>query len=208
MVEEEGVYEETTSYLVPRFNTLHSLILQQLAFGDMAEAEQTYLNMLRLYREVEASDVSFLDKQQAYDRLRLAHEKVYMPADGARWGNLFYPIALVMIVLLIIFFTKPQIIGITGLFAGEINQPPVWTAGITAMSIGDKAQLHMADYFTDPDGDELTYLATKPNNVHVAVSQGLVTLVPEPGVKGVRYITFIASDGEHTTKQVIKLTLV
>ena len=194
--------------LLPRFNTMHSLVLQQVSFEDKKKAEESYVKLLAIYREIAASDLSYLDKQQAYQRLKAVHEKLFTPQEEGKWTTLMYPIALALIVLLVLFFTKPQVSGITALVVGQGSDAPVWDSEITTMSISGTAQIPLEDYFSDPNGDQLSYDATHPENLYVAVSGSTVTIVPQTGVKGVRYITFSASDGEYITKQVIKLTII
>ena len=63
---------------------------------------------------------------------------------------------------------------------GGSNQSPVTvgTIGDHGLKPGDSAQVHASDYFRDPDGDALTYVASSSNTsaATVAVSGNVVTV--------------------------------
>jgi len=61
-------------------------------------------------------------------------------------------------------------------------------------------ELDLNDYFSDLDGDSLTYTSTTPSNIQVSISSNIATLTPNTGWYGTNYITFTASDGVDTTQ--------
>ncbi len=56
----------------------------------------------------------------------------------------------------------------------------------------------LSSYFTDPDGDTLTYNSTTPTNIAVSISNGVATLTPQ-NWHGTATITFTADDGKGGT---------
>jgi hypothetical protein len=53
----------------------------------------------------------------------------------------------------------------------------------------------LSDYFSDPDGDSLTYNSTSPANIAVSISGAIATLTPQ-NWHGSTTITFTANDGK------------
>jgi Flp pilus assembly protein TadB len=47
----------------------------------------------------------------------------------------------------------------------------------------------------DKDNDKMKFISTEVNNISVMIKDGVVTLVPEKNWHGIRYINFIADDG-------------
>ena len=76
-----------------------------------------------------------------------------------------------------------------------LNKPPIF-AGIPnqTMMMGTNLSLKLSDYALDPDNDSLTFSSYKADNLSVVIEGDLVTLLPEPGFEGTRYIFFIAND--------------
>ncbi len=62
--------------------------------------------------------------------------------------------------------------------------------------------INLALYFSDPDGDNLTYSYTPtPSNITITINQttAIATLVPNANFTGSQYINFTASDSMNTT---------
>ena len=90
------------------------------------------------------------------------------------------------------------------------NQTPVAMGTVTAQTVyvGETAQVDMATYFTDPDGDALIYTATSSNaaTATVAVSGSLVTVTAT--AQGVVTVTVTATDpGGLSAQQSFEVTV-
>ncbi|MBW3004293.1 DUF11 domain-containing protein [Candidatus Woesearchaeota archaeon] len=98
---------------------------------------------------------------------------------------------------------------ITGQTVEPLNQAPVWTGETTTFTTvkNDSFVLFLGEYFTDPDGDALTYLASEASNINLEISGQQLKITPEPDFIGDRFISVFASDGEDTTKKVITFTV-
>ncbi|MEM4246945.1 MAG: LamG-like jellyroll fold domain-containing protein, partial [Candidatus Woesearchaeota archaeon] len=90
------------------------------------------------------------------------------------------------------------------------NLPPVWTANITTFVIGQGAGLvlNLGDYFADPEGMPLTYIATQTENLDIMLDDDLLKITPEPAFVGERVVSIIASDGESVTTKRIRIDVV
>ena len=94
---------------------------------------------------------------------------------------------------------------------GGTNQAPRATGSIPAQTLtvgGSAVSLNVAQYFTDPDGDALTYTArsSRTGTARVAVSGTTVTLTPVAA--GSATITVTARDpGDLSATQSIAVTV-
>ncbi|MEM4152820.1 MAG: hypothetical protein QXK80_01740 [Candidatus Pacearchaeota archaeon] len=77
------------------------------------------------------------------------------------------------------------------------NEPPILTKKIPDIIIqtGNKATINLADYFSDPNNDTLTYVTIKPSNITLTMVGNIVMIEPQKNFIGTREITFYASDG-------------
>ena len=89
-------------------------------------------------------------------------------------------------------------INITKLIQPEEIPGVVFERGIPPQkwAINTIHNLDLSKYFSDPDGDILTYSSTKPKDIAVEINENIVTLSPEYNWVGVNNITFTASDSK------------
>jgi hypothetical protein len=207
MAESGEAQKEDGSYIVPRFNTVYNLAMQQLRFKDMKSAKQSYSRMLQLYSELSNENVSYIDRQDAYQKLRTIHQHMYRPEGAITFGNVIIPITLVVIVLLIVFFVKPQLVGVTGFFTADTNTPPVWDSYVDEFRISGTTEIDFSKYFSDADGDKLTYISTGASNLAVVISENIASITPEEGIKGTRFLTFAAADSTMSAKKRVKIII-
>lgn len=84
------------------------------------------------------------------------------------------------------------------------NKAPEWKAGyIFNIPVGTPYKIYLDDYFVDPDGDRLVYLATQAEGLEVKVEGNVVTLLAKS--TGTRELTFIASDLVSVTRVPVKI---
>ena len=90
---------------------------------------------------------------------------------------------------------------------GGTNRPPRPTGSIPAQTLsagGSAASVNVARYFTDPDGDRLTYTArsSRTGVVRASVSGGTVTLTPVAAGTATVTVTARDPDGETATQSI------
>ncbi len=79
------------------------------------------------------------------------------------------------------------------------NNAPVWTAIPTqTWPETEPKTLILSDYFTDPDGDTLTYSGTTTASVTISIAGATATLTPQ-NWHGTGSVTFTANDGKGVT---------
>ncbi len=73
---------------------------------------------------------------------------------------------------------------ITGLVTEGINIPPEYSAAPLSTHSDTALTIDLSKYFTDPDGEALTFLATNEDHVNVAVDGSIITFVLARGFIG------------------------
>ena len=116
-------------------------------------------------------------------------------------GILVVVIAIFALLNLGLFITGPT--GLAG-YNGS-NSAPLWNVSNTYFGIQFNTELvlDLNDYFVDADGDNLSFIATQPNNFTVVVSDNIVTITPAQGFLGTRSVTLTASDDIEVTSQTV-----
>ena len=92
------------------------------------------------------------------------------------------------------------------------NRAPLLTATIPSLSWPEdtvNSSLNLSHYFSDPDGDALTFTSSTIANITAAISgSGIVTLTPAANFNGAKAINFTASDASLTaTSNQVTLTV-
>lgn len=80
------------------------------------------------------------------------------------------------------------------------NTPPRYTgqSQIFNAKTGEDLALNLDEYFTDDDGDKLTYLSTKDEGIDTQVYDNFLTIRPKDA--GTKHITLVASDLQDVTR--------
>ena len=114
-------------------------------------------------------------------------------------GKYLFPATFVVVILLIIFFVKPEFT-LTGLamFDGD-NSAPYWSAGSAGIGVNGKTIVDLDKYFTDPDGDRLTYTVEGARNIDIGIFGSILTIYPYRKLAGERTIKVTASDSKEST---------
>ena len=83
------------------------------------------------------------------------------------------------------------------------NRAPVARGAVAAQTVvvGDTAEVDMVSYFSDPDGDALTYAAASSNGAVVSVSAAGSVVSLEAVAKGTAVVTVTATDPEDLSAQ-------
>jgi hypothetical protein len=79
----------------------------------------------------------------------------------------------------------------------EVNLAPEQADSIGILSWDEDTShsITLGDYFTDPDGDELSYSSTEPENITVSILDDTAYMTPLDDWFGLAFVTFTASDG-------------
>jgi len=80
------------------------------------------------------------------------------------------------------------------------NAPPVAVSNFSNMTIlkNRNATINLSSYFSDPDGDALSYSAFDADNLSVVFDGDVATIVPDKGFAGTRFTYIRASDGSNS----------
>jgi hypothetical protein len=85
------------------------------------------------------------------------------------------------------------------------NRAPVWTSERTSFTLDKRLRIDLKNYFDDPDGDRLVYLATSAPGIKMTVEDSILE-IEDVELVGNAKITFIASDLDQVTR--VPVTLV
>ncbi|MBW3004610.1 hypothetical protein KY310_02165 [Candidatus Woesearchaeota archaeon] len=202
--------------LIHKFVQTYNSAQDSIDDNRMDEAKQKYKELMSVYKQISDSDMESVHKELAYDQVM----KVFNGVKGMKPKSSIHvksiAAAVVIIIISLVIFIKPEIIGMVTF---DVNQAPVWTGdgnlfvitGVPkeSMFIGNSDRtVNLAAFFSDPNGDELTYLATSTDGLDVKVSGSYISFIPQPGVFGERVITVVASDGTEVVQQDLLVRIV
>lgn len=86
----------------------------------------------------------------------------------------------------------------------KTNHLPIWNKEPQQITLQGETTIDFAPYFSDPDGDELVYLASVTEGVQASVSGSIVTLTPQEGFT-TAILDIIVSDLEESVRAKIQL---
>ena len=212
MEDSEDEWIHQPEFLLPRFNTVHSLVQSQVEYGDINKARENYQKLLAVYDEINMSNLNAPQKQDSYRKLMEVFGALSSPDNLKQQssfltvGKYLFPVSVLVIVLLIIIFAKPEF-SLTGLAALGENSAPTWVGGNPEFDIIGKTTINLDTYFDDDSWSSLDYAVTDAPNLNVDVDNNLLTIKADYNVKGVRIVHIVASDGELRTRITAKLNI-
>ena len=89
----------------------------------------------------------------------------------------------------------------------EKNKKPKWT-GKDEFLINGTVEINLSKYFTDEDGDFLSYSVSEIEGIGVSIGDGIATIKPETEKNINTTITLIASDGIGSRSHTVSLIVV
>ncbi len=208
MAKEDGKDDEldfsSQQFFMPRFNTLHNLAKEQLRRSEVSSAKETYSRMLSIYDQINKSQISTNDKQMAYGKLMyvftaLSNDEAYEPMTGIMpLAKYIVPASMVVLVLLIIFFVKPEF-SLTGLVVADSNTAPYWSAEGAVFKVSGETYISLGAYFADAEGDGLSYSVGAAPGLQLSVEGSTLKIVPEEYAFGRIAVPITASDSRKET---------
>ena len=197
--------------LIHKFVQSYNSAQDSIEENRISEAKQKYHDLMEAYKEIADSDVETVHKELAYDQVL----KVYQGVKGMKMRKTIntkaVALAVVLIIISLVIFIKPEIIGLT---VFEFNDVPQWSAssnvfviyGLEEGAMFNEAYDQTIDlnaFFTDPNGDVMTFLATSTPGLDIRLNNNFLTFLPEQGVFGRRAIILVASDGKEIIRKEI-----
>lgn len=202
--------------LIKQFVDKYNSAQASLDGRNKEEAKKHYKDLLSLYAAINKSKLDKENKELAYEQIMKVYRGVHNTNNVAvpiskRFSFTSKPtiiVAGILILLSIVVFIKPEIIGFA-LDPSVTDDAPEWKSPQNFFSAeSPQTVINLDNYFRDPEGSRLTYLATAPQGVHVETNNQYLILMPQPGAYGTREITIIASDGINTAKKQIGISII
>jgi hypothetical protein len=134
-----------------------------------------------------------------------------------QWPSSYTKLALTLFTTFFMAFALVSLIpqvpgGITALAVLEPNivenpnSPPVWSGSASyAMDPNSELILNLSEYFTDAEGDDMTYLATTAEHVYTNLEGEMLILTTDENFSSTEKISVYASDGTGMTEQEIEI---
>jgi len=89
------------------------------------------------------------------------------------------------------------------------NHAPVWNGAPKTITLHGPTTIDFSPYFSDPDGNDLVYLASVPEGIHATASGSTVTLTPEQNTAaGTATLTLVVSDLQYSVRANIPLEII
>ena len=195
------------NYLIKKFVKSYSSAQVFIDTNEKNKAEKKYHELLELYNKIKNSNLDYQHKKIAYSQI----QKVYKGINniGARQGiNKYAIVAAVFVVIIsLAVVVKPSFFGLMVLEKGLYgNEAPVWSSEQKEFELRGSLDLELGNYFTDPDGDTLTYLTKHQKGLKLALMNTHLRIF-NTGATGKVPLELIASDGRIITKQTIILNV-
>ncbi|MBI2650194.1 hypothetical protein HYX04_02670 [Candidatus Woesearchaeota archaeon] len=79
------------------------------------------------------------------------------------------------------------------------NNAPLLLKNLSAANISENKNetINLSEYFSDPDGDPLTYSYYKADNITMLFENNIATIVADKGIEGMRFTYITANDSEN-----------
>lgn len=195
--------------LIHKFVQAYNSAQDSIEENRIPDAKQKYHELMDAYKEIADSDMESVHKELAYDQVM----KVYQGVKGMKVRHTIntkaVALAVVLIIISLVIFIKPEIVGLT---VFELNQPPQWSGASNVFAIIGVEQgmmfkeqfdrtIDLNAFFSDPNNDKLTYLATSTPGLDVKLTNNFLTFLPQEGVFGKRSIIVVASDGKEVIRK-------
>ncbi|MBD3361825.1 hypothetical protein GF358_03465 [Candidatus Woesearchaeota archaeon] len=198
----------TETDLIKEFIKVYSSAQIAIDSNDKTRAEKKYHGLLQVYNKIKDSNLDHSHKKIAYSQI----QKVYKGVQGidTRTSINKYAVfvAIFVIILSLAVLVRPTIFGLAVLEKGLYqNHAPIWTQDTKTISL-DKTTttIDLNQYFTDPDGDELTYLTKHQKGLMLSLSNNQLTITND-GAEGKIPLELIASDGRYIVKETITVNI-
>lgn len=193
--------------LIKKFIKIYSSAQVAIDSNNKNKAEKEYQQLLTMYNAIKNSTLDHSHKKIAYSQI----QKVYNGINGidTRTSINRYAIAIAVFIMLISFaiVAKPSFFGLVVLEKQLYgNDAPQWNSEQKNFNLQGELKLNLHDYFTDPDGDELTFLTKHQKGLKIALTGSTIS-IQNDGATGEVPLELIASDGRIIVKEKIMLNI-
>lgn len=193
--------------LIQQFIKIYSSAQTAIDANEKQRAQNKYHALLKTYNKIKNSKLDYHHKKIAYSQI----QKVYKGIQGIgtrRSINRYAIFAAVFIILLsFAIVIKPSFFGLMVLEKGLYgNEAPKWASEQKSFDLYGILDLELNDYFTDPDGDKLTFLTKHQKGLKLALMNTHLKIIND-GATGQVPLELIASDGRIIVRETVILNV-
>ncbi|MFQ5621640.1 MAG: hypothetical protein ACE5FT_07440 [Candidatus Nanoarchaeia archaeon] len=175
--------------VIERFSSRYHDAMDALEARKYEEARELYVDLLRLYQEIQAADIDPLHMNIAYscieDLYNDLQHKVEVPVVSTTGLRIGISASILVILFGIFIITNPSFVGLTAMEFQDTG-PSYWK-GPNHLVLGGPYTLNLNDYVEN--AWDVTYLVTEGRGVNSFTDGPLLTLVPKRGFSGNSRVT-------------------
>ncbi len=193
--------------LIKKFIKIYSSAQVAIDSNNKNKAEKRYQELLTMYNAIKNSTIDYSHKKIAYTQIKKVYTGINR-IDTRKTINR-YAIAAAVFIMLISFavVVKPSFFGLMVLEKGLYgNEAPFWDSTEKTFNLDGRIELDLSKYFTDPDGDELTFLTKHQKGLKIALIRDRV-IIEQDGATGETPIELIATDDRIIVRETIMLNV-
>lgn len=195
--------------LIKQFITVYNSTQTAIDSSDKAKAKEKYQELLAAYNKIKDSELDQSHKKIAFSQIQKAYNDIQGIDARTSFGK--YAVVAAVFIMLISFAVvmKPSMFGLMILEKGIYgNEAPQFIGQKTLdLPASGTIELDLNTYFTDPDGDTLTFLTKHQKGLQIALANEKLT-VSNDGATGEVPMELIASDGRIIVREMITIKIV
>ena len=195
--------------LIKKFITIYNSTQTAIDSNDKSKAAEKYQELLTAYNTIKESDLDASHKKIAFSQIQKAYKDIHGIDARTSFGKYAVVAAVFIMLLSFAVVMKPSMFGLMILEKGIYgNEAPQFVGQkILELSSAGTIELNLNDYFTDPDGDTLTFLTKHQKGLQIALANEKLT-VANDGATGEVPMELIASDGRIIVREMVTIKIV
>ncbi len=195
--------------LIKQFIAIYNSTQTAIDSNDKPKAAEKYKELLEAYNKIKDSDLDQSHKKIAFSQIQKAYKDISGIDARTSFGK--YAVIAAVFVMLLSFAVvmKPSMFGLMVLEKGIYGNEAPQFIGQKMLDLPSSGtiELNLNTYFTDPDGDQLTFLTKHQKGLQIALANEKLT-VSNDGATGEVPMELIASDGRIIVREMVTVRIV
>jgi len=192
--------------LIKQFITKYNSLQASIDSNNKEEAAKKYQELLSEYNKIKDSDLDVSHKKIAFAQIQKAYKETQGIDTRTSIGRYAIVVAVFVVLLSFAVVAKPSMFGLMVLEKGIYgNEAPQYNGPATLeLPPTGMLELNLNEYFTDPDGDELTFLTKHQKGLKIALSNEQLAISNDESTGEVP-LELIATDGRVIVRKTVQV---